>query len=216
LTSDLGRAIGCHVVGGTNHHTRKGKTINSGVVSDPQGTIVTSYDKLRPYSVEVRLGVVSGTAVGQFEIRGCRILILVCADFWYSDVFLRRIAPRPDVILVPTFSISRRSSPRVARSLWRSMAVARAYEFSAYVGISDWAYPTEYYGLRSSSVGGLADPRPRNGNGFFARIGERCLVAHAIDLKRLRELRQHPNEHAFLSDETLLGNPFRSGRLIQS
>lgn len=30
LTSDLARAVGCHVVGGTNHHTQRGKTINSG------------------------------------------------------------------------------------------------------------------------------------------------------------------------------------------
>jgi predicted amidohydrolase len=200
LTSELGRAIGCHVVSGTNHHTRRGKTINSGVVSDPQGRIVTSYDKLRPYSIE---GAASGTAVGQFEIRGCRILVLVCADFWYSDVFLGHIAPRPDLILVPTFSISRRSSPRVARSLWRSMAIARAYEFSVYVGISDWAHPCEYHGLRSSSVAGLANARPTNGNGFFTSMGERSLMAFAIDLPRLRELRQHRSQHAFLSDEAL-------------
>ena len=123
----------------------------------------------------------------------------------YSDVFLQQIRPRPDLILVPTFSISRRSSPRVARSLWRSMAIARAYEFSPYVGISDWAYPCEYHGLRSSSVAGLADPRPLNGSGFFA-IGDSSFVTHVIDLPRLRELRRYRNEHAFLSDETLVGD----------
>jgi hypothetical protein len=83
------------------------------------------------------------------------------------------------------------------------MAVARAYEFSVYVGISDWAFPCEYHGLRSSSVAGLADPRPRDGNGFFTRIGQRALTAHEIDLPRLRELRRHRNEHAFLSDELI-------------
>src|SRR5262249_14940716 len=118
----------------------------------------------------------------------------------------------PDVILVPTFSISRRSSPRVARSLWRSMAIARAYEFSVYVGISDWAHPCEYHGLRSSSVAGIADPRPSNGNGFFTRIGERSIVAWEIDLTRLRELRQHRTRHAFLSDEALAANTFRTRR----
>jgi predicted amidohydrolase len=215
LTIDLARAIGCHVVAGTNHHTRRGKMVNAGVVADPQGGIVTAYDKLRPYGIEAQLGVGPGTAVGQFEVLGCRVLVLVCADFWYSDVLVRRISPRPDLILVPTFSISRRSSPWVARSLWRSMAIARAYEFSVYVGISDWAYPCDYHGLRSSSVAGLADPRPRGSNGFFTRIGDRSLVAHAIDLPRLRELRQYRNEHAFLSDETLIGDPLPSRRPLR-
>ena len=203
LTIDLARRIGCHVVGGTNHQKRRGKTVNSGIVVDPQGTIVAAYDKLRPYGVETQLGVGSGRAVGQLEILGCRTMVLVCADFWYSDVFVRHIRPRPDLILVPTFSISRRSSPRIARSLWRSMAIARAYEFSVYVGISDWAYPCEYYGFRSSSVAGFTDPRPVNGNGFFERIGDRSLVKYEVDLPRLHELRRYRNQHAFLSDETL-------------
>jgi predicted amidohydrolase len=205
-TSELACSIGCHVVGGTNHHKRRGKIVNSGVVADRQGKIVAAYDKLHPYSIETRLGVAPGLSVGQFEILDCRVLVLVCADFWYSDVFLRQIRPRPDLILVPTFSISRRPSPRAARSLWRSMAIARAYEFSVYVGISDWAYPCEYHGLRSSSVAGLADPRPHNGNGFFAQVGDRSLVAYEIDLPRLRDLRQYRNEHRFLSDETLVGD----------
>jgi hypothetical protein len=165
LTSELARTIGCHVVRGSNHHARRGKTVNSGVVADQQGMIVATYDKqLRPYGIEAQLGVGPGSAVGQFEIQGCRILVLVCADFCYSDVFVRQIRPRPDLILVPTFSISRRSSPRVARSLWRSMAIARAYEFSVYVGISEWAYPCEYHGLRSSSVAGLAACNSESGS----------------------------------------------------
>lgn len=51
----------------------------------------------------------------------------------------------------------------------------------------------------------------RNGNGFFARIRDRALAAHTIDLPRLRELRQYRNEHAFLSDETLVGDLSRPG-----
>jgi hypothetical protein len=86
------------------------------------------------------------------------VLVLICADFWYSEIFLSRLSPRPDVILVPTFSASSRTTPRAARSLWKSMAVSRSYEFGVYVGISDWRHPAEYHGLKSSSVAGLADP----------------------------------------------------------
>jgi predicted amidohydrolase len=65
------------------------------LVADPQGGIVTAYDKLRPYGIEAQLGVGPGTAVGQFEVLGCRVLVLVCADFWYSDVLSDKLACDP-------------------------------------------------------------------------------------------------------------------------
>ncbi len=205
-TSSLARHLGCYVVGGSHHEERHGGRVNSGSVAAPSGEIISRYEKLRPYGVESKLGVVPGKLTGQFNIGDCRVLVLICADFWYSEVFLSRLMPRPDLILVPTFSISSRASPLAARSLWRSMAVSRAYEFGAYVGISDWAYPSEYHGLKSSSVAGLADPRPHSHDGFFSKLGRRKIDGHSVDLRRLRELRQHRSNHAFLSDETLTGN----------
>lgn len=206
FTSNLARNLGCYVVGGSHHDKERGRRVNRGAVAEPNGTIVSRYDKFRPYGIESKLGVVSGNAVGRFDMGACHVLVMVCADFWYSDVFLSRLRPRPDLILVPTFSISLRSSPHAARSLWRSMAISRAYEFGVYVGVSDWAYPCQYHGLRSSSVAGLADLRPRNQNGFFSNMGRQSIAGYAIDVARLRELREHRTAHAFLSDETFTGN----------
>ncbi len=89
-------------------------------------------------------GFAAAGTVGRFEILGCRVLVLVSADFWYSDVFVRRLRKTADLILVRSFSIRRRSSPRAQLSLWRSMAIARAYEFSVYLGISDSAQSRSY------------------------------------------------------------------------
>ncbi len=206
FTSDLARGLGCYVVAGSHHDGKRERRINRGAVADPTGAIVSRYDKLRPYGIESQLGIGPGSATGNFDIAGCRVLVLVCADFWYSGVFLSLLNPRPDLILVPTFSISLRDSPRAARPLWRSMAVSRAYEFGVYVGISDWAYPSEYHGLKSSSVAGLADPRPREHDGFFSRLGRRSVAGYPVDLDRLREFREHRESRAFLSDEALTGN----------
>ncbi|HKM99327.1 MAG TPA: carbon-nitrogen hydrolase family protein [Candidatus Binataceae bacterium] len=206
LTSGLARELGCYVVAGSHHDQTKRQPINRGAVADPGGAIISKYEKLRPYGIETKLGIAPGRTIGRFDAAGCHVLVLVCADFWYSAVLLSRLSPRPDVILVPTFSVSRRASPHVARSLWNSMAVARAYEFGAYVGISDWAHPCEYHGLRSSSVAGLADPRAPASGGFFSRVGSRVIASYDIDLIRIRKLREDRTATTFLSDETLTGD----------
>jgi omega-amidase len=214
--SGLARHLGCYVVGGSHHEQRHRGRVNAGSVAAPSGAVISRYEKLRPYGIESKLGVVPGKLTGQFDVGDCRVLVLICADFWYSEVFLSRLKPRADLVLVPTFSVSSRTSPLAARSLWRSMAVSRAYEFGTYVGISDWAYPSEYHALRSSSVAGLADPRPLHHDGFFSKIGRNSIQSFAIDIPRLRDLRRHRSDHAFLSDETLTGGFANGSRRFSS
>jgi predicted amidohydrolase len=206
FTSDLAIGLRCYVVAGSHHEQRRSAQVNCGAVADPAGKIICRYEKLRPYGVESKLGIAPGNLTGHFDIDGCQVLVFICADFWYSEVFLSCLKLRPDIILVPTFSISSRSAPCAARSLWKSMAVSRAYEFGVYVGISDWGYPSEYQGLKSSSVAGLADPRPHTHNGFFLNVGRRRIGRYTLDIDRIRGLRQHRSNHAFLSDERLSGN----------
>ena len=203
FVSNLARTLSCHVVGGSHHDAKKRRTVNCGIVANPSGEIVSRYEKLWPDGIEVSMGIAPGATTGHFDLSGCLVLVLVCADFWYSSVILSRLNTRPDLILVPTFSLSLRPSPLAARSLWKSMAVSRAYEFGVFVGISDWAHPSDYHGLKSSSVAGLADPRPQNHNGFFSAVGRRSIVGYDLDLTRLRWLRQHRSTRAFLSDESL-------------
>lgn len=202
FASNLARTLGCYIVAGSHYDTRRGRQVNNGAVADPAGTIIARYEKLWPEAIELKMGVVPGTSSDHFEVAGCRVMVLICADFWYSTVILSRLNPRPDVILVPTFSVSFRNSPLAARSLWRSMAISRAYEFGVCVGISDWAHPCDYHGRKSSSVAGFADPRPQTHDGFFSPLGRRSILGHSLDLARLRWLRQHRSTRAFLSDET--------------
>jgi hypothetical protein len=68
------------------------------------------------------------------------------------------------------------------------------------------AHPCEYHGSKSSSAAGFADPRPFNGSGFFSGIGGKLLSVYEIALVRLRDLRRFRKQHAFLSDESLIGH----------
>jgi predicted amidohydrolase len=165
----LARRLGCHVVGGSHHQQRAGdERINTGVASDAEGRIIGQYEKLRPYADE-RRRVHEGEVLGELAIGGCRILVLICADFWFSDVF-HRTSVLPDLVLVPAHSVSRKPEPDYSRALWRHLAIARAYEFGVYVGISDWAYAVTPGFRPPSGVGGFADPTQVDAERFFTPI----------------------------------------------
>ncbi len=193
--SELARSLGCHLVGGSHHEERASGAVNSGLVVDPQGRVIARYDKLRPYANE-RSWVGPGTELGEVEIAGRSVLVLICADFWFSDLFAR--AQRlPDVVLVPALSVTRKNTPDYSRTLWRHLAVARAYEFGAYVGVSDWGYPSRLPELFASGVGGFADPTMVEPARLYAPIGDRAVAVHELDFDRLAEFRQDRVERGF-------------------
>jgi predicted amidohydrolase len=184
----LARSLGCHVVGGSHHERRTGGSVNAGVVVDPSGGIIGRYEKLRPYASE-RQFVEPGTGLGEFTIDGTHVLVLICADFWFVDLVLRATRA-PDIVLVPALSVTRKSSPDYSRALWRHLAISRAYEFGAYVGVSDWAYPSELPIHFSAGAGGFADPTALDPEKFFAPIGEAGVAVHELDFANLDAFRK--------------------------
>jgi predicted amidohydrolase len=191
----LARRLGCHVVGGSHHEQRGEQRVNAGVVSDGAGQIVGAYEKLRPYATERSL-VEQGQQVGELTIGELRLLILICADFWFSDIF-HRASQLPDLVLVPAHSVSRKPSPDYSRELWRHLAVARAYEFGVYVGISDWAYnPSTTRGLPASGVAGFANPTTTDPTQFFTPVSNAVSVID-LNLQSLKAFRQDRSTRGF-------------------
>jgi len=190
------KTLRCTVVGGSHHEQRETSVVNCGVVANPEGKIVTRYDKHRPYGSELDRGIMGGTAWGQFNLNGRHFVVLVCSDLWYSTSFHQLEAP-PDVVLTPSFSVTQRPEPTAGQNLWKHMAVSRAYEFATYVGVSDWAHPCEYDGLYSCGVSGLADPSPDDAC-FFSPVGDGIFKSYQIDFKRLDELRENRKARGFL------------------
>ena len=192
--SELAVRFGCHVVGGSHHEARAEGRVNCGVVVAPDGKPLGRYEKLRPYAKE-RQSVGAGTQLGEFTINGRHVLTLICADFWFSDLFAR--ASRvPDLLLVPALSVTRKPAPDYSRTLWRHLAVARAYEFGTYVGISDWAHPSQL-SLPASGVGGFADPTTVNPDELFRPIGASGVGVFAVDFEALDAFRSDRGDRGF-------------------
>jgi predicted amidohydrolase len=193
--SGLARELGCHVVGGSHHEPSGSALVNAGIVCDPTGSILGRYEKLRPYASE-RGWVEPGGTLGEIAIAGRKLLVLICADFWFADVFLRAGA-LPDLVLVPALSVTRKPTPDYSRSLWRHLAVARAYEFGCYVGISDWGYPSELPMLFASGVAGFADPTVLDPSLLFQPVGEAEIRAYPIDFSALDAFRKDREARGF-------------------
>lgn len=191
----LSRTLGCHVVGGSHHEQRKDGAVNSGIVANADGTVVAHYDKLRPYAAE-RQWVRPGDRLGELDIGGRHVLVLVCADFWFSDLF-DRAARLPDLVLVPALSVTRKPTPDYSRSLWRHLAVARAYEFGAFVGVSDWSHASRLPMLAASGVGGFADPTAIDPARFFTPNAEGGVSVLELDFDALETFRQDRTQRGF-------------------
>jgi predicted amidohydrolase len=186
--SALASSLRCHVIGGSHRRPTSAGPMNSGLACDADGAVIGRYDKLHPYAIE-RGYAQPGSARGELSIAGRCILVLVCSDFWFADV-VQQATGLPDVILVAALSVSRKPGPDYSRTLWRHLAVSRAYEFGAYVGISDWAYPSELPAQFASGVGGFADPTTTAPERLFTPIGMRSCAVHALDFRALDEFRR--------------------------
>jgi predicted amidohydrolase len=204
----LATSLGCHVVGGSHRSSRNGGVVNAGIAVDGSGTLIGRYEKLRPYAEE-RADVEPGAALGEITIAGRNVLVLICADFWFADLF-QRATSLPDLILVPALSVTRKSTPDYSRALWRHLAVARAYEFGVYVGISDWGYPSQLPARFACGVGGFADPTAVDPQRFFTPVGAADVGVYHLDFAALQEFRHDRMQRGFFwkrADGSSIGRP---------
>jgi predicted amidohydrolase len=193
--SKLAGIAGCTVVGGSHHRTLNGKRMNMGCVIDSRGTELGVYTKLRPYFNEQK-HVVPGDRVGDIDINGKNFLILICADFWYSDILLN--ATRlPDVVLVPSLSVSRKPNADYSRTLWTHLAITRAYEFGVFVGISDWSENSRLPKNRTCGVSGLADPTQLDPEKFFTPVSQEGISFFPLDFAALNAFRDDRKMRGF-------------------
>ncbi len=195
ITQQLARDCGCHLVGGSFHEIGEGMKRNTGAVLTPEGDVVGWFDKLRPYADE-RRRVDAGSRLGEFRIGELNVLVLICADFWFSDLFYKAHV-LPDFVLVPALSVTRKSTPDYSRALWKHLAVSRAYEFGVFVGISDWGFPSELPKHITSGVGGFADTTGNEHSAFYRATGDAALQVIEPDLDALAQFRRDRQDRGF-------------------
>ncbi|MFI7129828.1 carbon-nitrogen hydrolase family protein [Nonomuraea sp. NPDC050153] len=195
----LATGAGMAVVGGSHYDGPANGPVNGpvnrGAAFDAGGGLLTEYDKVHPYGLELRSGVVPGLPGDGFELNGRRLHVLLCADLWYSASLAGRDGL--DAVLVPAFSVTRWDGPAPARELWQHMTVARAYEFMTYVAVSDWHHETTYHGHPCAGVAGFANPCPRTRAGFFTGTGDAPVAAHDLDFDRLDAFRRDRADRGF-------------------
>jgi predicted amidohydrolase len=187
-------ATGGWVVGGS-HYGTAGPLTNRGVVLDPDGHVVDEYVKRNPYGIEHDHGVQPGDRHASFEIDGVNVTVMICADAWFAELLLDPPS-RADLIVVPSFSITRRP-PAFGRALWRHLAVARAYEFSAFVAVSDWRLGATYHGQPCAGVSGVADPFPADPERYFVPADDAPVSVHRLDVGKLDGLRRDRRARGF-------------------
>jgi len=191
----LARDAGCFVIGGSFHEQSPEVKRNTGAIFAPDGDIMIWYDKLRPYADE-RKRVNAGNRSGECTIGGVRVLVLICADFWYSDLFLQQ-TEAPDLVLVPALSVTRKATPVFSRELWKHLAISRAYEFGVYVGISDWAEDSILPRHQAAGVGGFADTTGSEPEFFYRSMnGNRCMLIE-VNSDALRTFRKDRSDRGF-------------------
>lgn len=191
----LARTAGCTVVGGSHHRLMNGRRVNYGAAVDSDGKVIGTYTKLRPYFDEQR-SVSPGDTLGEFRTGGRNFLVLICADFWYSDLILS-VRTLPDVILVPALSVSRKTGPEYSASLWKHLAISRSYEFGAYIGISDWGKGSTLPKYRTCGVGGLADPTQVDPEKLFSPLIEGGITSYQLDFGALEAFRNDRRMRGF-------------------
>jgi predicted amidohydrolase len=182
------------VVGGSHFDTSGPQSLNCGVVMDPRGNIAARYAKANPYGDEREYSIASGDGPACFIADGVRCVAMICADFWHPSSFPDEPV---DLILVPAFSATQRPGPAMARARWRHAMIARAYEHSAYVAVSDWAYPTSFRNLKSSGAAAFAQPNPNGPHQLCRSLGQRRKQAFALDLDSLCDLRENKAHRGF-------------------
>jgi predicted amidohydrolase len=182
------------VIGGS-HYDTVGPRTNRGVVLDPDGHVIDHYAKRNPYGIEHDHGVQPGDRHACFEIDGRHVTVMICADAWFAELLLEPPS-RADLIVVPSFSITRRP-PAFARALWRHLAVARAYEFSSFVAVSDWRLGATYHGQPSAGVSGVADPFPDDPDRYFTPADDAPVSVHELNMEKLDGLRRDRQARGF-------------------
>jgi len=191
----LAKKAGCTIVGGSHHENVNGTIMIAGCVMNKEGVEIGAYSKLRPYFVELKK-VTPGTRLCELDINGRKVIILICADFWYSDL-LQSVLTIPDIILIPSLSVSRKPGPEYSRSLWKHLAISRAYEFGVYVGISDWNEKSVLPGYRTCGVGGFADPTQTDPDKLFTPISGEGISFFTPDFERLEAFREDRRMRGF-------------------
>ncbi|MBK1794649.1 carbon-nitrogen hydrolase family protein [Devosia sp. WQ 349] len=185
---ELASRYQAHIIGGSHFRDAKDHLVNQGLVVAPDGEVLASYEKANPYFGERDHGAGRGNGGAHVVLNGVACFVTICADFFHADTFMR-FQERADIVFVTASSVSRKPTPDMARARWKHAMIARAFEQTAHVAVSDWAYPVGGQNeLPASGVAGIAYPDAEQPDNLISTLGEAEIAVYDIDISRGRML----------------------------
>lgn len=188
--SEIAREASLTIVGATFWHKEVERSINSGFVFRPDGTVLRQ-DKLHPTRPERAIGTSGGDRLLVFDIDGVRCGMTICYDVQFPEVTRRLADAGLEVLFVPSLTDERGVS-RI-----KYCAHARAIENQAFVCVSplvgDLGIPVERptRGAGEAFVAAPIDNNFRSIDGVYASAAEREgeLLIAALDIALIRATR---------------------------
>ncbi|MEO8901578.1 MAG: carbon-nitrogen hydrolase family protein [Polyangiaceae bacterium] len=138
--SELARQAGVFLVAGgfPEASSDRARPFNTALVFDPDGAIVTSYQKIHLFDVALQDGTTlsesSGTTGGQsdrvvhFDIGSFRVGMSICYDLRFPELYRGLVSRGANVLLVPSAFTA-----HTGKDHWHPLLRARAIESQAYV-----------------------------------------------------------------------------------
>jgi predicted amidohydrolase len=124
---DLAKKHSIWIVPGSMYHKRDDEIFNAAVAINPQGEVVSRYDKLFPF-FPYEEGVTPGDKFAHFDVPDIgRFGISVCYDLWFPETARSMVANGVDVILHPTLT------PTIDRDVELAIVQATAATNQCYV-----------------------------------------------------------------------------------
>jgi omega-amidase len=176
--SRLARQTRSHIIAGLILPSPT-KPTNSAVVFDPQGQIISQYDKQKPFSpAGEHLHYSAGSSAVVVPMLGTRVGLSICYDLRFPELYREQIDLNAEVLVVIANWPSRRLEQKIA------LLRARAIENQAFVVVVNRTGkdPTLEYPGRSMIIDPFGD--------IIADAGtQETVLAHTIDLHVVREWR---------------------------
>lgn len=186
---DLAKQHSVWIVPGSMYQTRSQEIFNMAVAINPQGEVVSRYDKLFPF-FPYEEGVTPGDSFSYFDVPEVgRFGISICYDLWFPETARSLAAKGVDVILHPTLT------PTIDRDIELAIVQSTAAINQCYV--------FDVNGIGAGGNGRSIICGPDGRVLYQASVGEE-IIPIELDLERVKRSR----EQGILR----LGQPLKSFR----
>lgn len=184
-----------------------GKTYNRCFIIDPQGNLLQTYDKRRPFGHEIPGGICPGKGEVVFDLHGWTAGVKICSDLWHGKDFQEFLSHDPDILFVPVKAVvAGEDLTDYGRESWYSLGHTRAKEGCIILCIADSGRGLLSGTYHASGSSCIIDPSVRYSNKeklhqtvySLADNLTEGIALKQVDLEKIRMYRSYRREAGLL------------------